>query len=180
MSPVRHKIFISYHHNDQSAVNSFIETFGEERRVFISRGIGIGMSADVVNSTDVDYVMRRIRDLYLSDSTVTLVLIGKCTWARRYVDWELQSSLHHGQTVTANGLLGIELPSYRNNAYPDRLNLNLKQDATKETCYARVHDYPQRSDALARWIDDAYRARTTRAHLIVNPRDRFSYNKSCP
>jgi hypothetical protein len=37
--------------------------------------------------------LRRIRQLYLLDSTVTIVLIGKCTWARKFVDWETQASL---------------------------------------------------------------------------------------
>ena len=180
VSQVRHKVFISFHQDDREEVDNFIETFDEERNVFISRALGIGMNEDVINSSDVDYVMSRIRELYLIDSTVTIVLIGKFTWARRYVDWEIQSSLRHGRTVTANGLLGIKLSSYRNNEYPNRLNLNLKQNDEQEDCYARVISYPQRRDTLARWIDDAYRARTTRDHLIVNPRDRFSYNKSCP
>jgi hypothetical protein len=139
---VRHKVFISYHHDDQEEVDSFIKTFDDERDVFIARALGIGMAQDIIDSEDVDYVMRRIRELYLKDSTVTIVLIGKCTWARRYVDWEIQASLRHGDTVTPNGLLGIKLPSYENNSYPNRLNLNLKQDDKQEDCYARVIDYP--------------------------------------
>lgn len=177
MSQVRHKVFISYHHNDEREVDKFIEAFDEERKVFIGRALG--MSGDVIDSSDVDYVMRRIRELYLKDSTVTVVLIGKCTWARRYVDWEIQSSLRHGQAVTANGVLGIKLPSYRNNGYPHRLNLNLKQNDRQEDCYARVINYPKRKDTLTCWIEDAYKARTSRAYLIVNPRDRFIYNRTC-
>ena len=178
MSQVRHKVFISYHHDDEREVDRFIEAFDEERQVFIGRAVG--MSGDVVDSSDVDYVMRRIRELYLKDSTVTIVLIGKCTWARRYVDWEIQSSLRHGETVTANGLLGMKLPSYRNNEYPHRLNLNLKQNDRQEDCYARVINYPKSKDILTSYIEDAYKARTSRAHLIVNPRDRFTYNRTCP
>ena len=180
MSPVRHKVFISYHHDDQEEVEEFIETFDRERKVFIARALGVGMADDVINSNDTDYVMRRIRELYLKDSTVTIVLIGKCTWARRYVDWEIQASLRHGEIVTPNGLLGIKLPSYKSNGYPNRLNLNLKQDGQPEDCYARVINYPARKDTLAKWIEDAFQARTTRADLIVNPRSRFKYNRSCP
>ena len=44
------------------------------------------MEDDVIDSNNTDYVMQRIRQLYLQDSTVTLVLIGKCTWARRFGD----------------------------------------------------------------------------------------------
>ncbi len=180
MSSVRHKVFISYHHDNQKEVQEFITTFSSERRVFIARALGIGMADDIIDSTNTDYVMRRIRELYLSDSTVTIVLIGKCTWARRYVDWEIQSSLRHGETVTPNGLLGIVLPSVgKKPTPPDRLSKNLKGKDSDEG-YARWHWYPDRKDSLANWIEDAFQARTTRAHLIVNPRDRFKYNKSCP
>lgn len=180
MSEVKHKVFISYFHDDQDEVEKFIETFDQEHEVFIARALGVGMEQDIIDSDDTDYVMRRIQELYLKDSTVTIVLIGKCTWARRYVDWEIQASLRHGETVTPNGLLGIKLLSYEKNGYPHRLNLNLKQNERQEDCYARVIDYPGSKDILTDWIEDAFRARTTRAHLIVNPRDRLKYNKACP
>ena len=181
MSEVRRKVFISYHHDDQDEVEEFIETFDYERKVFITRGVGVDIEQEIIDSDDTDYVMRRIRELYLKDSTVTIVLMGKCTWARRYVDWEIQASLRHGETVTANGLLGIRLNSFKKSSYyPDRLNKNLKQGTEQEDCYARVINYPVRKDTLATWIEDAFHARTSRANLIVNPKDRFKYNKTCP
>ncbi len=181
MSSVRHKVFISYHHDDQNEVGAFVSTFADERNVFIARALGTDMEQDIINSTNTDYVMRRIRELYLVDSTVTIVALGKCTWARRYVDWEIQASLRHGETVTPNGLLGMKLPSYKKGVgYPNRLNLNLKQNNTQSDCYARVIEYPTRKDSLANNIADAFDARSNRAHLIDNPRDRFSNNRQCP
>ena len=136
------------------------------------------MNDDVVNSTNTDYVMRRIRELYLKDSTVTIVLIGKCTKTRRYVDWEIQASLRNGGTVKPNGLLGIRLPSYDSKGYPNRLNLNLKQYDEQEDCYARVIGYPTKQ-TLINYIEDAFQAREKRKDLIVNPRDKFAHNRSC-
>lgn len=179
MSETRHKVFISYHHEDQEDVEEFIETYGDERNVFIARALGVDMEDDIINSDDTDYVMRRIRELYLKDSTVTIVLLGKCTWARRYVDWEIQSSLRNGEKTTPNGLLGIKLLSYKNNGYPDRLNSNLIQDDEQKECYARVIDYPVRKDTLRNAIEDAFQARTGRSNYIVNKRDRFKYNRTC-
>jgi len=179
MSDVRHRAFISFHHDDQDEVDDFIETFDHERKVFIARALGAGMSQDIIDSTDTDYVMRKIRELYLKDSTVTIVLIGQCTWARRYVDWEIQASLRHGQTVTPNGLLGVVLPSASEKPVaPERLSINLKSDSADG--YARWIYYPQRKDVLANWIDDAFSARTVRANLITNTRERFKYNRQCP
>lgn len=180
LSEVKHKVFISYHHDDQDEVDKFIGTFDHEHKVFIARALGVGMEQDIIDSTDTDYVMRRIRESYLKDSTVTIVLIGKCTWARRYIDWEIQASLRHGGTVTPNGLLGIKLPSYNKSGYPDRLNKNLKQNDQQKDCYTRVIDYPTRKDTLINEIEDAFQARNSRAHLIVSPRDRFGYNRTCP
>lgn len=181
MSNVRHKVFISYHHDDQTEVKEFINTFTDERKVFIVRALGTDMEQDIIDSTNTEYVMRRIRELYLRDSTVTIVAIGKCTQARRYVDWEIQASLRHGEVVTPNGLLGIKLPSYRTvHGYPNRLNQNLKQPNSQDDCYARVMDYPVRKDTLANSIEDAFEARLNRAHLINNPRERFVNNRQCP
>ena len=179
MSDVRHRCFISYHHDDEDEVQDFIKTYDEDRDVFIARALGTDMEQGIIDSANTDYVMRRIRELYLKDSTVTLVLIGKCTKARRFVDWEVQSSLRHGETVTPNGLLGIKLKSYNKSYYPDRLNKNLKQD-DQEDCYARCIAYPERKDTLANMIDDAFDARTGRVDLIVNPRERFTNNRPCP
>jgi hypothetical protein len=180
MTLVRHKVFVSYHHDDQKEVDDFIQTYDEERKVFITRGIGIEMADDIIDSDNSDYVMKRIRELHLKDSTVTIVLIGKCAWARRYVDWEIQSSLRSGATVTPNGLLGIKLKSYKKKqGYPNRLNLNLKQTDDQEDCYARAIDYPTRKDTLANYIEDAFQARTKRVKWIENPRERFGYNRSC-
>ena len=180
MSLVAHKVFISYHHDDQDEVENFIETFDYERDVFIGRALGAGMQQDIIDSSDTDYVMRRIRELYLKDSTVTIVVIGECTWSRRYVDWEIQASLRRGATVIPNGLLGIVLPSVgRTPVPPERLKMNLKGTNNGEG-YARWIWYPQRKDTVANWIEDAFQARSSRVHLVVNPRDRFGYNRKCP
>ena len=136
------------------------------------------MSDDIINSTNTDYVMRRIRELYLSDSTVTIVLIGRCTWARRYVDWEIQASLRSGETIIPNGLVGIVLPSARANPIaPNRLRLNLPSNGSR--AYARWYYYPSSSESLVNIIEEAYRARETKRDLIVNPHERFVNNKTC-
>ena len=180
MSEVIHKVFISYHHDDQEEVEGFIKTFDEEEKIFIARALGVEVEQDIIDSNDTDYVMRRIRELYLKDSTVTITLVGKCTWARRYVDWEIQSSLRHGEKVTPNGLLGIALPSAESKPIlPNRLFINLKGTNYNEG-YARWHWYPKSKNDLANWIEDAFNARTNRADLIENPRERFTNNRPCP
>src|SRR6266851_4930923 len=130
---IRRKCFISYHHEDQLYTDAFVKAFDDTHDVFIARQLG-SMPEDVINSTDTDYVMGRIRADYIKDSTVTIVLAGKCTWARRYVDWEIQASLRSGETITPNGLLGIKLPPFT--SWPERLNSNLLHEGQTD-CYAR-------------------------------------------
>jgi hypothetical protein len=177
MSDVKHRVFISYHHDDQEEVNNFLTTFSDERNVFTYRAVG-AMSDDIINSNDTEYVMSQIRQKYLKDSTVTIVLIGKCTWARRYVDWEIKTSLRRGN-YTPNGLIGILLPSMGNKATPpQRLKANLLGENADEG-YARWYTYPKRKDSLRNWIEDAFKARKSRAHLIVNSAEMFKYNRYC-
>ncbi|MFF2591027.1 TIR domain-containing protein [Peribacillus butanolivorans] len=90
MGERRRKVFISYHKEDQDEVISFIQKFSDDKSIFIKRLLS--MTDDIINSNDSKYVMSQIRRKFLQDSTVTLVMIGKCTWARRYVDWEIKSS----------------------------------------------------------------------------------------
>lgn len=172
-----HRVFISYHHEDEREVQNFIDRFDYERKVFTTRGLGQSMPGDVVDSTDTSYVMRRIRELYIKDASVTLVLIGKCTWARRYVDWEIQASLRH-RDADPKGLLGIVLPSAKNNPIaPNRLKSNL--GSNNNQAYANWHHYTQDAPELRSWIEAAYQARSTRKLLIENPRERFLHNKQC-
>jgi len=166
---VRHKCFISYNSADKKAVDDFCEEF---EGTFIRRGIE--MEEDIINSDNTDYVMQRIRQLYLQDSTVTIVLIGRCTWARKFVDWEVQSSLRKSQSgPPPNGLVAIQLwESYT--TLPIRVNLNV------DSGYAKFYKYPDSTASLSRIIEEAFNARTDKADLIVNSRDRFTYNRQCP
>ena len=164
---VRHKCFISYDSADKKAVDDFCNKFDG---VFLRRGLK--MEDDIINSNNTDYVMQRIRQLYLQDSTVTIVLVGKCTWARRFVDWEVQSSLRVSQSgPPPNGLVAIQLwDSYK--TLPNRVNLNVNSG------YGKFYKYPSSTTALSKMIDEAFNVRSN-TNLIENPRDRFANNRSC-
>lgn len=168
----RHRVFISYYHEDQVEVNNFINTFDKDRNVFTYRALGALDDINLMDSTNTDYIMSRIRRNYIKDSTVTIVLIGKNTWKRRYVDWEVKASLMQGENNT-NGLIGIKLPSAgKYPKIPERLELNVSSG------YAKVYDYPIRKDILETWIEEAYSNRTYKRSNIVNPWEIYKYNRS--
>jgi hypothetical protein len=172
---VRRKCFLSYKASDKAAVDQFIAEFGD---VFIPKVIGVTDSDDFIDSDNSEYVMRRIREKYLTDSTVTIVLIGWCTWSRKYVDWEIASSLRNDPNNGRNGLVGIRLASGRSAARPPRLDANL-DGADGKAGYARSYLYPESKNTLRSIIEDAYDARTSRARLVDNTLSLKKYNSAC-
>ena len=135
----RRKVFISYYQQDIDEVNSFIYKFATQGGVFIPKALGISTNNELINSTDTDYVMSQIRKNYLGDSTVTIVLVGSCTHSRRFIDWEIKSSLRQGSYIP-NGLMGIILPSLGDRAHlPPRFKVSWDED--DKDCYARFYVY---------------------------------------
>lgn len=173
----RHRVFISHYKGDRKEVDDFVKIFANEGKVFTPYVLGANDNDEFINSSNPEYVMTQIRHKYLMDTTVTIVLIGSCTHSRRYVDWELKSSLRHG-SYTPNGLLGIVLPSQGNAAYlPPRFQANWSEDNLNS--YARYISYPKTLEELSGYIEDAHSARTKRAHLIKNSHDMMKYNAKC-
>jgi hypothetical protein len=176
-SGVKRRIFISHYKGDRDEVDAFIDYFANELGIFTPYVLGANENDDFIDSTDTSYVMTQIRKNYLKDSTVTIVLIGSCTHGRRYVDWEIKSSLRQGD-YTPNGLLGIILASQGGSAYlPSRFELNWS--AGHNDCYARYWSYPVSGESLGEMMDDAYNARSSRSDLIVSPQKMMKYNSSC-
>ncbi len=172
----RHKAFVSYHGDDAGEVEQFLDDFGH---TFIPRVIGVSDKDDFIDSNDTDYVMDRIRENYLTDSTVTIVLVGRCTWARRYVDWEIFSTLRNDKNNRRSGLMAVTLPSRGSvtTAVPPRLRDNLP--AGNVDGYARWWKYPTTANQLRTCIDDAFDARSSRSHLIDNSRPRKLSSSPC-
>lgn len=172
----KRKVFISYHHDDQSEVEDFIDEYEDS---FIPKIVGVSDEDDFIDSDDADYIMRRIREKYLTDSTVTIVMIGSCTWSRKYVDWEIASTLRDDSNNKRSGLFAITLKSEANGSKrrPDRLDDNLGQDANdNQTGYARWKKYPKSASSLESWIEDAYSRRDTDPD---NTRDLRKQNSAC-
>ncbi|MDE0554051.1 MAG: TIR domain-containing protein [Candidatus Poribacteria bacterium] len=109
-----HKVFVSYHHwNDQSYKDALIQ-YGKSFGVFIDKSVNTG---DIPNHLDDQTVRRKVRDEHLQDSTVTILLAGTATKARKHIDWELYSSMYDGTVNKKSGILVINLPSVHCSSY---------------------------------------------------------------
>ena len=104
------------------------------------------MEQAIISSKKPKYVMQRIRELYLTDSTVTIVMIGKCTWARRFVDWEIASTLQNDRKNKRSGLFGIGLPEA---PVSPTLPPRFKDNCYEGRKYGRLHRYPTSAHYLA-------------------------------
>jgi len=110
-----HKCFISFKREDNDYKKYLVDNFKDQ---MIDKSL-----SEPINSDDEDYIMCKIREDYLSDSTVTIFLIGlrsneNLGWNEQcYIKRELQASLYNGIKNTRNGILGIVLPSMINNIY---------------------------------------------------------------
>ena len=102
-----HRVFISYHHaNDQYYKNTLVE-FGEKYNLFIDGSVDTG---DISEDLTDEEIREEIRDNYLSNTTVTILLVGTETRSRKHVDWELYSSMYDGKVNKKSGILVILLP----------------------------------------------------------------------
>jgi hypothetical protein len=137
---IKRKVFISYHHGgDQPYYDAFSRAFSRDYDIIADNSLARGIESDVV-----EYVMRRIRENYITGSSCTIVLVGRDTWGRKYVDWEIEATLQK-----EHGLIGIQLPS-----------LPIKPDNTV-TVPDRLYDNIQTGYAL--WVPWDW--------LVQNPRE---------
>ena len=177
--PARHKVFVSYFDAEDRVYKTAFEKLFQN--VIVSRSVVVG---EIEPNSNVEYVHQKIRDEYLRDSTVTVVLIGSHTWQRKFVDWEIHSSLRDTEYNPRSGLLGIILPTYPRKSLdtfnpftvPPRLYDNLANRADGKPPYASVYNWTNDPTVIESLIDSAYR----RKDLVVpiNSRPMFGKNNT--
>ena len=69
-----HKVFISYYHEEDQDYKEKLVKMGEDNGIFIDRSVDTG---DIDPHLPPQTIRRKIRDDYLRDSTVTIVLVGR-------------------------------------------------------------------------------------------------------
>lgn len=99
--------------------------------VAFKKAVQMALAADIIDksldeaidSDDEDYILSAIRSDYLSDSIVTIHLIGAASsehlgrYEQRYIKRELQASLYNGSGNTRSGILGLVLPHVHDAVY---------------------------------------------------------------
>jgi hypothetical protein len=159
--PAKRKVFVSYHHRgDQAYYDEFSRAFHDSYEAIYDNSL-----ERAVDSDNSEYVMRQIREKYVSGSSCTIVLVGRESWGRKFIDWEISATLDR-----QHGLLGLQLPSLPivNNTVnmPSRFedNVNSGYAVWMRWDYLMMHPH-----LLATWIEQA---NAKSKFLINNTRER--------
>ena len=126
-----HKVFISYYHKDDQRYKDELVKFGTTNSIFIDASVDTG---DIPDYLPDERIREIIRDKYLRDSTVTIVLVGTETKRRKHIDWEIYSSMYDGTVNKKSGILIINLPGVS-----DRCSV--AHDYEKEIVYPNIKSW---------------------------------------
>ena len=166
-----HKVFISYHHSKDQWYKDRLVEFGERYSLFVDRSVDTGDIPDVWTDQQI---RREIRDRYLRDSTVTIVLVGSETRHRKHVDWEIHSSMYDGSVNRRSGIVAVNLPGLAGtiNAPHGDEEKKLYPDVTSWTNVSARAEYERRYPHMPdRIIDNLMKSDVT---ISVVPWDRIS------
>ena len=170
----RHKVFVSFHHADQQHKDWFVQFMGDD---MVDQSVDDGDIDDAHLATET--IRQYIRDRFIRDATVTVVLIGPCTWQRKHVDWEIGSSLRDTRLNSRCGLLGILLPGhpdYRQRSYTPRLiPPRLADNRDLFDPYAHIYHWEQNTNTIRNWIHTAFQRRD--GTPPDNSRQQFRHNR---
>lgn len=108
----KHNVFISYHHDKDQYYKEELLKLNKDYQIFIDKSVDTG---DIDENLEDQVIREKIRDEYLRDSTVTILLVGTETKKRKHIDWELYSSMYDGKINKKSGILVINLPSITGN-----------------------------------------------------------------
>ena len=102
----KHKVFISYHHAKDQKYKEELLKLNEQYDLFIDVSVDTG---DIDDNLPDERIREIIRDEYLRDSTITILLVGEETRCRKHIDWELYSSMYNGKINKQSGIIVVQL-----------------------------------------------------------------------
>lgn len=182
----KHKVFVSFHHDDESYRNEFDRLFGHH---FISVSVDQG---DIDPDNDDEYIKRLIQQDNIVQSSVVFALYGANTFKRKHVDWEISAALSK-KVGDHKGLIVILLPNfpmapfdgYGN--YDERViypYLHPRTAANLASGYADLYfwpgmytNYQVTTVPVPNIIEHAFTKRDTHQHLIDCSHPQYKQNR---
>lgn len=184
--PEKHKIFVSFHNEDQAYRQAFDQFYGDH---FISMSVDFG---DIEPESDDEYIKRLIQEEHIVNSSVVFALYGANTYKRKHVDWEISAALNE-KVGGHKGLVVLLLPTFPARPYNSlgQFDLSLisqhlhpRTAAHLQNGYADLYYWPGMYPTLPavpipNIIQQAITKRENLSHLIDNARH-LQYKQNLP
>lgn len=112
----RHKVFISYYHKDDQQYKDYLINMQElNTQTWQRQSIFEDYSVHENEIDDTGLTSEQIRciirDEYIKDATVLILLCGQNTKSRKHVDWEIHAAMYNSDVNPQMGILVINLPT---------------------------------------------------------------------
>ncbi len=157
----KRSIFVSYHHGgDRAYYDAFSKLFADTYQVIQDNSVGRqkvindNLVGPQIDSDDAEYVIRKIREDYITGSSCTVVLCGAQTPYRKFVDWEIKATLDK-----EHGLIAVQLPTNQGFIVPSRLHDNTQSGYAVCTTWELLTASPpllatliEQANAKAKWL----------------------------
>lgn len=110
----RHKVFISYYHKEEQDYKeqlSKMKEWNSDKNQYISIFDDYSVNQndiDDVGMTD-EQIRREIRDNYIKDATVLILVCGENTKRRKHIDWEIHAAMYDSDVNPKMGILVIDV-----------------------------------------------------------------------
>lgn len=118
MNIARHRVFISYYHHDDQRYKDYLikmQEFNIETMQMQSIFEDFSVHEDEIDDTGLSSEQIRciIRDEYIKDATVLILLCGENTKKRKHIDWELHAAMYDSPANRQMGIIVINLPTIK-------------------------------------------------------------------
>ena len=105
----KHKVFISYYHEEDQEYKDALLEMNDKHDVFVDESVHQGEIDD--DGLSAEKIRCIIRDNYIKDATVLILLCGKNSRKRKHIDWELHAAMFNTDKNPKLGILVINLPT---------------------------------------------------------------------
>ncbi len=104
----KHKVFISYHHLNDQFYKEYLLDLNKKYDLFDDYSIRDG---EIDDSLSAESIRIKIRDEYIKNAKVLVLLCGKETKKRKHIDWEINAAMFNTDLNPRLGIVVINLPS---------------------------------------------------------------------
>jgi hypothetical protein len=103
----KHKVFISFKYTEDHYYKDKLVELSEKYGTFFDYSVGEG---EISGTLSDEQIRRKIRDEFIKDATVTILLIGKNMNQSKFIDWEVHASMYDSEKNPKMGIVCINLP----------------------------------------------------------------------